>query len=295
MRSGTLIGPIIIAIGLIIAAVSFAVVGALLDTADARSDIRLGRLEAEIADLRGDLADARATVRRLEIDVEVLEASLAEALARRAPAAPAPTAPSAPIAPVQPDAFVPFEEAETIEVTEPLEIDEGLFNIGISQPNNFVMLDVLGTPRDSFSQACQPVTNPRIAGLLETRDLGPFRVTMIRPALDSLERIIARLEIEEPDLYEALGTAGALCARNIRGSSTGISNHSWGTAIDIRLAGILDGFGDGDTQAGLVPLALVFNDEGWYWGAVWRREDSMHFEVGVETLRAWEAQGLLEP
>ena len=45
-----------------------------------------------------------------------------------------------------------------------------------------------------------------------------------------------------------------------------------------------------ETQFGLLILAEYFNDEGWYWGAAYNREDSMHFEVGEETLRAWLAE-----
>ena len=79
----------------------------------------------------------------------------------------------------------------------------------------------------------------------------------------------------------------------MRGSTRSISNHSWGTAIDIKLQNRLDGFGDGGTQFGLLILAELFNEEGWYWGATYNREDSMHFEVGVETLRAWALAGSL--
>ena len=116
---------------------------------------------------------------------------------------------------------------------------------------------------------------------------------MIRPALNSLERIMERLRASEPDIHAALGTAGALCARLIRGSTASISNHSWGTAIDLKLEGQLDGFADGGTQFGLLLLAELFNEEGWYWGATYNREDSMHFEVSEEVLRRWAAEGRL--
>jgi hypothetical protein len=79
--------------------------------------------------------------------------------------------------------------------------------------------------------------------------------------------------------------------RLIRGSRSSISNHSFATAIDLKLEGKLDGFGDGGTQFGLLIVAELFNEEGWFWGATYRREDSMHFEVGEETLRAWVQEG----
>lgn len=289
MREGALIGPVIVAIGLVIAAVSFAVVGALLQTADPAAELRLARVEArldaaeaEIARQAGDLRQARADLARLRDEMSLL--------ATRAPTPPASDVPLPEVGALPGHDDVP---PTTEEMTEVMRLARGRFNTGVTQPNNRVMLEILGRPRESFSQTCQRVTNPRIAALLETREVGPIRVTMIRPALDSLERIMARLQAEEPDIYAAIGTAGALCARNIRGSSTGISNHSWGTAIDLKLEGRLDRFADGGTQFGLLILAEYFNEEGWFWGATYSREDSMHFEVGVETLRRWLAEGLL--
>lgn len=286
MRQGALIGPIIIAIGLVVAAIAFTVVGALLQTADGTTEMRLNGTDQDIADLRNDLARLRDTQRDLEAEVKRLseDIGLLSGLAARGQ-------------PVQVDAvqMTSLEEIgdhqETEEMTEEMILAKSRFNAGITQPKNRVMLDILGHPRDSYSTACQPVSNPRLKSLLETRQIGPIRVTMVRPALDSLERIMAQLQSSEPDIYAAMGTAGALCARLIRGSATSVSNHSWGTAIDLKLEGQLDGFGDGGTQFGLLLLAELFNEEGWFWGATWNREDSMHFEIGEETLRKWQAEG----
>ncbi|MCV2890330.1 M15 family metallopeptidase [Ruegeria aquimaris] len=288
MRQGTLIGPIIIAIGLIVAAIAFAVVGALLQTADGTMEMRLNGTDKDIADLRSDIVRLRDTQRDLEAEVKRLseDTSLLSGLAARGQ-------------PTQVDAaqMTSLEETgdhqETEEMTEEMILAKSRFNAGITQPKNRVMLDILGHPRDSYSTECQPVSNPRLKSLLETRQIGPIRVTMVRPALDSLERIMAQLQTSEPDIYAAMGTAGALCARLIRGSATSVSNHSWGTAIDLKLEGQLDGFGDGGTQFGLLLLAELFNEEGWFWGATWNREDSMHFEIGEETLRDWQAEGKL--
>lgn len=288
MRQGALIGPIIIAIGLVVAAIAFTVVGALLQSADGTTEMRLNGTDQDIADLRGDLVRLRDTQRDLEAEVKRLseDIGLLSGLATRGQ-------------PVQMDAaqMTSLEETgdhqETEEMTEEMILAKSRFNAGITQPKNRVMLDILGHPRDSYSTACQPVSNPRLKSLLETRQIGPIRVTMVRPALDSLERIMAQLQASEPDIYAAMGTAGALCARLIRGSATSVSNHSWGTAIDLKLEGQLDGFGDGGTQFGLLLLAELFNEEGWFWGATWNREDSMHFEIGEETLRKWQAEGKL--
>lgn len=59
-------------------------------------------------------------------------------------------------------------------------------------------------------------------------------------------------------------------------SATAISNHSWGTAIDLTLDGVLDTYGDDKVHYGLT-LASIFNRHGWFCGAAFRTEDAMHF------------------
>ncbi|KMK65223.1 M15 family metallopeptidase [Puniceibacterium sp. IMCC21224] len=291
MRDGAVIGPIIVAIGLVVAAISLAVVGALLETADGSTELRLERAEAETAQLRSQIDTLRSELRDAQSELKQLAEDVALA------ASSAPYVPSAGEIPVIAPVILGQDEGEelggTEAMTEVMKLAKARFNKGITQPRNSVMLEVLGAPRDGKTVECSGVTQPRLKALLETRQVGPIRVTMLKPALESLERIVAKLKESEPDIHDALGTAGALCARLIRGSRSSWSNHSWGTAIDVKLQGRLDGFGDGGTQFGLLLLAELFNDEGWYWGATYNREDSMHFEVGVETLRKWQAEGKL--
>lgn len=289
MRQGALIGPLIVAIGLVIAAVCFAIVGALLETADGSAELRLNRNDAELTRLRGDIETLRTELRDAQARIDRLSEDLALQAAQ-----PRVVAPAVPFdaMPALPDP-VPQDHEGVEAMTEAMRLAKARFNAGITQPGNRVMLEILGQPRDSYSDDCQPVTQTRLKSLLETRQIGPVRVTMVKPAMDSLARILDRLQQTEPDIYAAVGTAGALCARLIRGSRTAVSNHSWGTAIDLKLQDQLDGFADGGTQFGLLLLAELFNEEGWYWGATYNREDSMHFEVGVETLRKWQAEGRL--
>lgn len=287
MREGALIGPIIIAIGLVLAAISLAVVGALLETADGSTQLRLERNEAETAQLRKDLETLRTELRDAEVELEKLAEEIALGIsAAPVPEAGVPMTVAPPLAEGEED-----EHGETEAMTEVMKLAKMRFNKGITQPRNRIMLELLGAPRSSKTLNCSEVTQPRLKSLLETRQVGPIRVTMLKPALESLERIVAQLKESEPRIHDALGTAGALCARLIRGSRSSWSNHSWGTAIDVTLQGQLDGFGDGGTQFGLLLVAELFNKEGWYWGATYNREDSMHFEVGVETLRKWQAEG----
>jgi hypothetical protein len=121
--------------------------------------------------------------------------------------------------------------------------------------------------------------------------VGPFTVTGYRPAVEALGRIFAAVEQEKPELYSQLETAGMLCVRQVRGGS-GFSNHSWGTAIDIRINGQLDEVGDGKTQLGLRELYPYFHNEGFYWGAAYSgdREDSMHFEASEQQVAKWTSE-----
>ncbi|MEB3336599.1 MAG: M15 family metallopeptidase [Leptolyngbyaceae bacterium] len=169
-------------------------------------------------------------------------------------------------------------------------------NMGLSSARPRTMIQILGVP-GALSRNCSPVTNPKVKALLVTQDLGPgaFKVTGLKPAVAALQRIFAKVKQEKPDLYQQIGTAGMLCCRRIRGGSN-FSNHSWGTAIDLKISSELDAVGDGKTQRGLVELASYFHQEGFFWGAGFKgrgREDSMHFEVSEQLIKRWHAQGLL--
>lgn len=294
MQQGNLIGPIIVAIGVVIAAMAFAVVTTLLQTADSGTELRLTGIESAVLTSAEELAAAKIEITRLSADLARLREEMS-LLANRAPVVLPPVEPS--LTPEGAASLLPDENfenpPETEALTETMKLAKTRFNKGITQPRNKTMMEILGPPRGSYSTDCQPVSSPGLKTVLDTRQIGPIKVTMLKPALDSLERILNRLKETDPDIYAKVGTAGALCARFIRGSTSSVSNHSWGSAIDVTLQGELDRFADGGTQFGLLILAEYFNNEGWYWGAVYNREDSMHFEVGEETLRAWKAEGKL--
>ena len=172
-------------------------------------------------------------------------------------------------------------------------------NQGVSAAKQRTMLEIFGRPC-SLSADCTSVTNAKVRNLLVTRDVGPFNVTGIRPAVEALTRIFTRVKQEQPDLFDAVGTAGVLCCRRVRrppgqAPSPNFSNHSWGTAIDLTIKGKLDPRGNGTTQFGILLLAPFFNDERFFWGAGFRgaSEDAMHFEASDELVRAWQKQGVL--
>lgn len=170
-------------------------------------------------------------------------------------------------------------------------------NQGLSSAKQSTMKQILGVPRDVIDQECRLVRNEPTRSLLVTKNVGPFRVTGLKPAVASLKRVLAEIKVAHRDIFDVLDTAGMLCCRRVR-NGTNFSNHSWGCAVDIRVAGILDGLGntrhDGKTLAGLAAMAPFFNEAGWFWGVGFSSfEDGMHFEIADETIRDWHANGKL--
>lgn len=177
--------------------------------------------------------------------------------------------------------------------TEALDGSRGGINGDLRGARNATMVQVLGNPRGTYSEECQDPTNPRLASLIVGEDVGPFRVRGLRPAVAALRRILDDVKADEPDIYRRLGNAGMLCCRFVRDSRSAISNHSWGTAIDLTLDGILDRRGDNRAQRGLIRIREHFNRHKFFWGAAFRTEDSMHFEASDDLIRDWQAQGAL--
>lgn len=182
-----------------------------------------------------------------------------------------------------------------MSLTTKVAIPAGI-NPGVSSAKQVTMLSLLGSPRKNFDEHCRPVEqNAKLAQLIKTDDVGPFRATGLIPALASLKLVFADVKTANRPLYDAVGSAGMFCARLVRGSTHSISNHSWGSAIDLLIEGKLDVRGDGNVYQGLVDIAPFFNKEGWFWGAGFRTEDAMHFEVSDQKMRQWAASGKLDP
>ena len=179
-----------------------------------------------------------------------------------------------------------------MDFLEPIPVPQGI-NQGVVNAKLRTKLDIFGPPRARPGVDCEPVMAPRLAALMTTADVGPFRATGSRPAVDSLREVLADVEREHPDLAGTLGSAGMLCCRRVRGSRTGAwSNHSFGDAIDLLVKGNLDRRADGLVYFGLTLLAPIFNRHGWFWGAGFGAEDGMHFEAGDALVRQWHRDGL---
>lgn len=158
--------------------------------------------------------------------------------------------------------------------------------------NSRFLRETFGLPREDLNDTCQPMVNARLKEILFVEQVGPVRVQLLRPAIESLRGIFDNIRRTDPDLYARINTAGSLCVRNIRGSDMSASAHAYGLAVDLNIDGVLDTLGDGRTQLGLTILADFFREEGWIWGAAWGREDSMHFEVSRDKIEEWLEQGL---
>lgn len=173
-------------------------------------------------------------------------------------------------------------------------------NDGLTMVTQGTMLDLLGVPGQR-SANCSPVTNARVRRLIVTRDMGHFEVTGLRPAVEALQRVFQKVASELPALFPLVGSAGMLCCRAIRLPSGApgntFSNHSWGTAVDLSISGVLDPRGNKKAQRGLLAMHPFFKAEKFFWGAGFSPaafEDSMHFEASEELVRAWNASGQLD-
>lgn len=115
------------------------------------------------------------------------------------------------------------------------------------------------------------------------RDVGTIRCHRLAAA--AFQRLFSRWE-EAGLMDRVLTCAGAFNARLKRGASSArpvnLSNHSWGTAIDINawenpLGRLPLGVGARGSVRELVGIA---NDLGFYWGGHFSgRPDGMHFEL----------------
>lgn len=288
-----IVPAVIIALGLLLASLIIVFVPQLLPQDGAPGGGGQGgvdsqaRIEVEL--LRGEIAAVREGLGILAERIDSLEGEIA-AIALSPPSVQPQTDGGFAIAPRTGPSQLIDSYAQVVLVA-----DRRNLNQGLTVPTSRFLIETLGQPRDSYNDDCQPMTNPRLRDLVETRQVGPITVTMLSPALDALERIFSIIEAADPDLYARINTAGALCVRYIRGSRSSVSTHSFGLAVDLNIDGHLDVLGDGQTQLGLTILADFFNAEGWVWGAAYGREDSMHFEVSQEKVLEWVEAGYFDP
>jgi len=240
---------------------------------DSTARIEIEMLRQQIEDVQGRLTDLRSEVARLPIGGAGASAT-ADADGERAI--------------WDQTEGAELDYAQVVLIADRLNVNRGLRVAGGSY-----LSEKLGRPREDLNDKCQPMTNPDLKAKLVTQQVGPIRVSMLQPAISSLQVVFENIRLTDADLYARINTAGALCVRRIRGTQNALSTHSYGLAVDLNIDGQLDNFTDGKTQLGLTIIADFFNDEGWVWGAGFRREDSMHFEISRRQLDQWLAEGKL--
>jgi hypothetical protein len=165
--------------------------------------------------------------------------------------------------------------------------------VGVRACPTSLLVARYGMPRDDLTDRCQAATSPFWRERMVAASVGPFRVQGHRNAVGVLRDAFAALRTADPDLYDRVGTAGMLCVRHIRGRPGVLSNHGLGMAIDLTLDGRLDVRGDDLVQRGLIAVHDVFTRFGLYWGAGFRTEDAMHFEIGADLVEQWIRDGSL--
>jgi hypothetical protein len=160
------------------------------------------------------------------------------------------------------------------------------FNQNLSSASEGTMLEVFGIPGQK-TQDCSPATGTFKKRVVTRVDVGPFKVSGLDIAVQSLKAVFAEAEEQIPNVVAAVKSDGMLCVRHKRGNPDSFSNHSWGTAIDLFFGADAVPMGSPHTQRGCLQLAPFFNKHGWYWGAGFsgKSVDSMHFELAEETIR----------
>lgn len=276
--------PLIVGAILTLAAplVAFGIYQVIPRSADQDIEARsaLESLRTEMAAMQEQVSELRAYMQQMEADIESINAGNGLAMDSPIIDPDQVQTSSNPPNPVQ-DAY-----ADLVLIADRATINQGT---EVATPS--FLEGFLGRPRGVLTDDCEPMENPKLAEMLVVADIGNFKVQMLQPAVDSLLRVMERIKELDVDLHDSIGTAGSLCVRRIRGTIDRTSSHSFGLAVDLTIAGRLDGFADGKTQLGLTMIQDIFRAEGWAWGAGFGREDSMHFEISRRTLEAWRAEG----
>ncbi|MEP2659300.1 MAG: M15 family metallopeptidase [Sedimentitalea sp.] len=274
---------IIIAVALVVAPAIFVGLSFLLSEEDFQGSAVDSGARIEIEMLRQQVEDLQNRMKAQEGEI----AGLAAGIGRQSTLVPNADDEDAILRGTGPNEIIDAY-AQVVLIADRLNVNRGLQVAG-----SRYLQEKLGRPRDTLSDDCQPMTNETLRSKLVLENVGPIRVQMLKPAADSLRRVFENVRRADPDLYARINTSGSLCVRRIRGTQSSLSTHSYGLALDLNIDGHLDNFTDGKTQLGLTILADFFHEEGWVWGAGFRREDSMHFEISRRQLDEWLSQGML--
>ena len=158
-------------------------------------------------------------------------------------------------------------------------------NTGLSPAKEATMLAKFGRPGQLTQNCSDPF--PEFKKRLKFGvDVGPFKVSGLDFAVESLKQIFAEVQQQLPDVFAGVKSDGMLCVRHRRKSPVLFSNHSFGTAVDLFFGTDAVPQGVHLTERGNFLLFPFFNRRGWFWGAEFSGDfvDSMHFELAEETI-----------
>lgn len=158
-------------------------------------------------------------------------------------------------------------------------------NRHLSSATESTMIQVLGRP-GSLTKECSQPSGPFLKHVVFKVDVGPFRVSGLSFAVETLQRLLTDAAVDIPEVVSEVRTAGMLCVRQRRSNPARFSNHSWGASIDLYFGDKVVPQGTRATHRGVLMLAPYFERYGWYWGAEFSGDsvDSMHFELAEETV-----------
>lgn len=171
----------------------------------------------------------------------------------------------------------------------------GGINSGLSPAKHATMMKLFGKP-GPFGTNCAFPTGPVVNKFTQKVVVitPKIRVRALSPAVASLKMVFNDIKKYHPELWSIIGTAGMTCCRAVRGSDRYYSNHSWGTAIDLTIGGILAPLNATRVPYGLIVCYGYFHKYGWFWAQGYRgRTDPMHQEVAQETLLRWKKEGVI--
>jgi hypothetical protein len=158
-------------------------------------------------------------------------------------------------------------------------------NTNLTPAKESTMLKKFGKP-GQLTKDCSTPTGKFKKRIKSGVDIGPFKVSGLDFAVESLRQVFAEVQQQLPDVFNAVKNDGMLCVRHRRKSAMLFSNHSFGTAIDLFFGKNAVPQGVHLTHRGNLLLFPFFNRHGWFWGAEFSGDfvDSMHFELAEETI-----------
>lgn len=150
----------------------------------------------------------------------------------------------------------------------------GKFSYSPTSNGNIIITDNWAT------ENIKPVTVPQFAKFNQSQ-----KILFHKKGEDQL--ISLWKDWEKAGLLDKILTFdGSWVPRFVRGSTTYLSNHAWGTAFDINAQwnalGVIPAL---KSKKGSVrELVEIANKNGFYWGGHFSRRDGMHFELGKSIL-----------